>query len=267
MKISCSSPMVPGKSITEKAMKLKKWGYDAIALFVDYETWTEEQHQEVLQLKNETDIIPCEFVFSSPIYGHLMDEDPELRIKCRDMYKKAATICGEIGAVTELEFEYKPQDPLPVFEPYAKLDENQKVDFLEIYLELLEPLKGTKGKMLLENINRYESKYLNTLNDCKEIVDLVRHENAGILADLFHMSIEEKNIPDAIKSVGHDICHVHLGDNNRLLPGYGSTDWEKCFSALKAVGYRGFVNLECSTCGNPEKTLPQTAVFLKELIG
>ena len=77
MKISCSSPMVPGKSITEKAMKLKKWGYDAIALFVDYETWTEEQHQEVLQLKNETDIIPCEFVFSSPIYGHLMDEGLE----------------------------------------------------------------------------------------------------------------------------------------------------------------------------------------------
>jgi sugar phosphate isomerase/epimerase len=80
------------------------------------------------------------------------------------------------------------------------------------------------------------------------------------------MSIEEANLVESIKYTGAFVKHVHLGDSNRLLPGYGMTDWRACFNALKEIEYRGFVNLECSTCGDPSKTLPETAMFLKQLI-
>lgn len=263
MKLSCTNTMVPGKTLTEQAENLKKWGYDGIAVFLDYQLWSEELHEEVLNLQDRTGIVPCEFAFSDEIYGHLMDENQELRKACRQMYKTAAEVCGEIGAVTELEFAYGPQNPLPLFHPYAKMNGEQEEAFLSMYRELMEPLKGTNGKMLIEGINRYESPFLNSIKDCKDIVDTFNDERAGVLADFFHMSIEEADMAESIRYAGASIKHVHLGDNNRLLPGYGSTNWSRCFKALKEVGYKGYLNLECSTCGDPEVTLPKTAEYLR----
>ena len=60
---------------------------------------------------------------------------------------------------------------------------------------------------------------------------------------------------------------MHLGDNNRLLPGHGRLDWPSIFGALTEIGYAGYVNLECSTEGDPATTLPATATYLRELIG
>lgn len=266
MKLSCTNAMVPGASLTDKAKNLYLWGYEGIAVFVEYSEWNEELHEEILTLKEKTGITPCEFAFGDKIYGHLMDKDVELRTKSREMYKLAAKISAEIGAVTELEFAYGAQEPLPLFEPYAKMDINQEKGFLEMYREVARPLIGTEGMMLLEGINRYESPYLNSIKDCKDIVEKLAMSNSGVLADFFHMSIEEANLVESIKYAGAFVKHVHLGDSNRLLPGYGMTDWKACFNALKEIGYKGFVNLECSTCGDPSKTLPETAKFLKQFI-
>ena len=266
MKLSCTSSMVPGNTLTEQAENLKRWGYDGIAVFVEYSDWNEELHQELLNLETNTGIRPCEFAFSDEIYGHLMDENLELRSKCREMYMLAAKVAGELGAVTELEYAYGAQNPLPLFNPYQQMSEKEEKEFLEMYAQLCEPLKGTKGAMLLEGINRYESPYMNSIKDCKNVIDKLEVENAGVLADFFHMSIEEASMPESIRYVGECIRHVHLGDNNRLLPGYGNTDWKACIDALKEIGYSGYLNLECSTCGNPEETLPKTAEFLRKFL-
>lgn len=264
MKLSCTSTMVPGKSLTEQAENLKEWGYEGIAVFADYRFWDREKQEELMRLEERTGIIPCEFVFSDALYGHLMDPDPDLRRACRDMYREAAEICGALGAVTELEYECGPQDPLPLFHPYARMDPQQEEDFLQMYRELLEPLKGTEGKMLLEGINRYESPYLNTLEDCRAVTDRLEDPRAGVLADFFHMSMEERNLVESIRKAGTAIRHVHLGDNNRLLPGYGSTDWKACLQALNEIGYEGFLNLECCVCRDPAVTLPETSRYLRE---
>ncbi len=266
MKISCSNVMLPGNSLTEKAQLLRKWGYDGIALFMTYKEWNDDLYQEVLTLKERTGVTPCEFAFGDEIYGHLMSDDLELRRKSREMYKLAAKISGEIGAVTELEFAYGPQIPLPLFHPYREMSSEETSAFIEMYQEVTEPLIGTEGQMLLEGINRYESPYLNSIKQCKDLVDSLTFSNAGVLADFFHMSIEEADMVESVQYVGSGIKHVHLGDNNRLLPGYGSTDWQACFNALKDVGYQGFLNLECSTCGDPAKTLPETAAYLRKML-
>ncbi|HHE6468278.1 TPA: TIM barrel protein [Providencia rettgeri] len=266
MKIAAANLMVPGKSITEQAENLANWGFDGIALFIKYSEWNDALHQEIINLEKNTGIKPCEFAFGDELYGHLMSDDLKLRKESREMYKLAARIAGELGAVTELEFAYGVQDPLPLFNPYQQMSSTQHIGFLDMYRELTQPLTGTGGSMLLEGINRYESPYLNSIKECKDIIDELSLANTGVLADFFHMSIEESNIADSIRYAGSDIKHVHLGDNNRLLPGYGAIDWQAGFNALKDVGYEGFVCLECSTCGDAASTLPETAKFLRKLI-
>jgi sugar phosphate isomerase/epimerase len=72
-------------------------------------------------------------------------------------------------------------------------------------------------------------------------------------------------LAQAIRLAGHRIKHVHLADNNRMLPGCGNINWEECIAALTSVGYDGYLNLECSTGGDPATALPATSEFLRRL--
>lgn len=267
MMLACSSPMIPGDSLTTKAEFAKQWGYDAIAVFQPLENWSPEVRRELSSLRSRTGVRPVEFVLIDAVYGHAMSSDPELRKRCRAMYLEAASVCAEIGAVTEIEYECGAQDPLPLFHPFQQLDPGQKEEFIAFYREVLDVVEGSEGRVLLEPINRYECRYLNLVADNLEIIDAVAHPNAGLLPDTFHMSIEEAEPADAIRRAGNRIAHVHLGDSNRLLPGHGRLDWQAIFGALRDVAFDGAVNLECSTEGDPAQTLPATAHRLRELIG
>jgi len=266
IKLCCSSPMTPGDTLTQKANNLRSWGYDALAVFHPFAKWNDDVHEELLTLRERTGIIPAEFVLMDPVYGHAMSDNLELRESCRSMYFEAAQVCSELGAVTEIEFEYKLQDPMPLFDPYQQLTEKQKNEFISFYLQMLKIVEGSDGRVLLEPLNRYESKYLNRVSDNLEIIDRVAHPNAGLLPDLFHMSVEESDIPAVLRLAGNRISHVHLGDSNRLLPGSGNLNWPNIFSALLDVGFNGYLNLECSNEGKPESTLPATAIYLRKLI-
>lgn len=265
MIICCSSPMVPGTTLTEKGELLRRWGYDAIAVFQPFSEWNAAVRAELAGLEERTGVRPVEFVLVDDIYGKAMSPDPDLRAACRDMYREAVDVCAELGLVTEIEFEYGPQDPMPLFEPYQQPSAAQADDFLAFYRELLARAAGSDGAVLLEPLNRYESRYLNSVADNLRILDTVAHPNAGLLPDTFHMSIEERSIPDALRSAGAHVRHVHLGDNNRLLPGRGALDWAEIFSALADIGYDGAINLECATGDDPASTLPETAALLREL--
>jgi sugar phosphate isomerase/epimerase len=265
MKLSCSSPMVPGDTLTEKATALHGWGYNGISVFWPLGQWNEAVREELAQLEQRTGVAPCEFVLTDPMYGRLMDPDAASRASCRAMYRAAAEVCAEMGMVTELEFQYGPQDPMPLFDPYQKLTTAQLSDFVAIYRELAEPMQGSAALLLLEPLNRYESRYLNSVADCLDALAAVDRPGTGLLFDFFHVAIEEADIAQAIRLAGNRIKHVHLADNNRMLPGYGNIDWEGCIAALKSVGYDGYLNLECSTSGDPATTLPATSEFLRRL--
>jgi sugar phosphate isomerase/epimerase len=266
MKISCTDAMVPGNSLTEKAMNLKRWGFDAIAVFAEYASWNDQNLNELQSLYDRTGIHPCEFVFMDPVYGHLMDQDIGIKNRAVEMYRDAIRVCKKIGAITEMEFDYGVQDPLPLFEPYKQMSESEEKGFLEVLKILGGEAEGSNAWILIESINRYETKYLTRLKDAKEMIEKVQLPNVGLLADFFHMSIEETDLPTSIREAGNLIQHVHLGDSNRLLPGYGHTDWEACFQALKSIGFDGYLNLECGIPGDAELELLKTVKFLKQLI-
>jgi sugar phosphate isomerase/epimerase len=266
MMLCCSSPMVPGNTLTEKANRLREWGYDAIAVFQPHDSWNDDVRRELSSLTSRTGVRAVEFVLTDAVYGHAMSDDLDLRERCRAMYMEAASVCAEIGAVTEIEYEYGAQDPLPLFEPFQQLDSRQTEDFITFYREMLDVVAGTDGRVVLEPLNRYESRYLNRVVDNAAIVDAVAHPNAGLLPDTFHMSIEEASPADALRLAGDRVVHVHLGDNNRLLPGHGLLDWNEIFTALRDISYQGYVNLECSTEGDPGLSLPPIATYLRELI-
>src|SRR5438045_2739758 len=65
--------------------------------------------------------------------------------------------------------------------------------------------------------------------------------------DTFHMNIEEKKQPDAIRKAGRYLAHFHACGTDRGTPGNDSLQWKRIVQALKAIGYDGDVVIESFT--------------------
>ncbi|MCI9298364.1 MAG: sugar phosphate isomerase/epimerase [Lachnospiraceae bacterium] len=90
----------------------------------------------------------------------------------------------------------------------------------------------------MEVLNRFEGYLLNTCDEAIRYVDAVGSKNVRIMLDTFHMSIEEDNIAAAIRKAGDKLCHLHLGERNRKVPGKGTMPWDEIGQALRDINYQ-----------------------------
>lgn len=97
----------------------------------------------------------------------------------------------------------------------------------------------------IEPINRYEIDSIHTVNDVIRILEEIDLSNIGIVADTFHMNIEEnESIHKSIRRCRNHLFHVHVADNNRKIPGRGYLPFKKFFKALKKMRYNRFISIE-----------------------
>lgn len=120
--------------------------------------------------------------------------------------------------------------------------------------------------LLYEHLNRYETNLFNRIEDVLPFIKPFSGR-VKILADLFHMSIEERSIPDAIRSAGSMIGHVHLADSNRRPAGLGHTDFGEIFAALREIGYGRFVSAEALPFPDPDAAARQTIEAFRKYSG
>lgn len=92
--------------------------------------------------------------------------------------------------------------------------------------------------MGMEILNRFEGYLLNTCDEGIQYVDAVGSRNVRLMLDTFHMSIEEDNIAAAIRKAGDKLCHLHLGERNRQVPGKGTMPWDEIGQALRDINYQ-----------------------------
>ncbi len=99
-------------------------------------------------------------------------------------------------------------------------------------------------RLLLEPINRYETNFLNTVQDCLDLIEEVDLKNVFILADTFHMNIEEKSIDEAIALAGPKLGYLHFADSNRRAPGQGHINFFELAPNIQKMGFDGFISAE-----------------------
>lgn len=111
-------------------------------------------------------------------------------------------------------------------------------------VESLTRLSQCAPTLLYEPLNRYETNFATRLDDGIALLNKVGQGNVKLLADLFHMNIEERDLAEAIRSAGRSIGHVHLADSNRRPAGCGHTDFAPVGAALQEIGYSGYISAE-----------------------
>jgi sugar phosphate isomerase/epimerase len=98
--------------------------------------------------------------------------------------------------------------------------------------------------LALEALNRYETHLIRTLDDAEELRAAIGHPQVRLMADLFHMQLEEDDTPAALRAHAGEIAHVHLADSQRREPGSGQLDLAGALAALATEGYGGALAME-----------------------
>jgi D-psicose/D-tagatose/L-ribulose 3-epimerase len=102
-------------------------------------------------------------------------------------------------------------------------------------------------KLAVEPLNRFETDFINTVEQGLELFSKIGKDNVGFLIDTFHMNLEEKDIPDAIRRAGKKVFNFHSCENDRGTPGTGHIPWQEVSIALRDIGYDGPVVIESFT--------------------
>ncbi len=119
-------------------------------------------------------------------------------------------------------------------------------------------------RLLVEPLNRYETDVLNRLGEAAGWVRSLGVGSVALLADLFHMSIEEASIAAALREAGPFVGHLHFADSNRRPVGMGHTDMAPVVEALRDIGYRGYASAEAFPWPDPDAAAAQTIKAYRE---
>lgn len=121
--------------------------------------------------------------------------------------------------------------------------------------------------LVYEPLNRYETNLVNTMKQGVELLESLSTRNVKLLADLFHMNIEEADIAEAIRTGAGQIGHVHFVDSHHKAAGLGHMDFGPIASALREIGYSGYASAEAFPLPDSRTAAAQTIKTFKEVFG
>ncbi len=242
MKVSIREGMVRGDTFAQKLAWLQAVGLDAVEL-----------HMSTLALPAEE--IRAGFADAglsvSAIEGipRLLDADPATREAAKATIRERlalASLLGAVGVLVVPQFGRVPA--LPDLSPFATAAALERDLFLAQLRELAPAAREAGVSLFQEPLNRYEAYIVNRLEQGSAIAAEVGPE-IGVMADFFHMGIEEAEIAASIRDNRQHLVYVHVADSNRLQPGRGHLDFKPGFRALKEIGYDGYLAIECRIDG------------------
>jgi len=259
MKLAAQEGMIPGRDLHEKLANMEKLGFEGL------ETWGAEIWNRERELR---DALANSRVKLSTICagyrGCVLDPDPKQRQQAIDDIKRILDVAGALGAVGLIFVPIFGGPRIPDLSPLKDAIALEKELLVKILKELAPHAKAAGTCILVEPLNRYETHLLRRLADGAEICEQVKHPNVQLMADFFHMSIEEPCIAESIRAAGKWIKHIHLADSTRTQPGTGHTDFKEGFKALKSVGFGNYMALECGITGADRmKSLANCVKYLK----
>lgn len=172
----------------------------------------------------------------------LSDPDPDIR-------KRAIDYCADIIA---LGGHFQAPVIIGSMQGNAQGNREESLNVLAESLAILAAKSAAFGTYLIyEPLNRYETNLMNTLEQGVAFIEKHKLKHVKLLADLFHMNIEEIDIAKSLIDHAAHLGHIHLADSNRRPMGNGHTDMEAISNALKHIHYPYYISAEAFPWPNP----------------
>jgi sugar phosphate isomerase/epimerase len=256
MQVSIREGMIPRETLQDKLDWLQSVGLDAVELHTGTLLLPPEEVQQAFAASP---------IAVSAIEGipRLLSADPGERNAAKHAIRERLALAGALGAVGVLVVpQFGRVAALPDLSPLATGARLERDLLLAQLRELAPDAKAAGVSLFLEPLNRYEAYIVNRLEQGAAIAQDVGPE-VGVMADFFHMNIEEADIPASIRANAPHLVYVHVADSNRLQPGRGHLDFRTGFRALKEIGYDGPLAIECRIDGSYDEAVRETVAFIR----
>jgi D-psicose/D-tagatose/L-ribulose 3-epimerase len=236
--------------------RIQKWGFDGVELFLSPDEPADipsvNQMLDRLKLERTTcSVLPREF--------HLVSTDPAVRSRGVEYLNRCVDRTAELGAKIICGPLYAGLGLMTGTRRTEK-EWDRAVQGLRSVASRAEKLGVT---LCIEPLNRFETYFLNTLQDASRLVHDIGASNVRIHFDTFHSNIEEQQPATALRAVAKDLGHVHISENDRGIPGSGHVDWRGVLSVLREIGYDGWLTIE--SFAEPEPELASAASIWRDL--
>jgi sugar phosphate isomerase/epimerase len=225
-----------GEEISRSIDRVARLGYEAVEVEGEPE---KVDPGRVRKLLDDAGLAASSVCPSFTAGRDLSHPDPDVRTDAMDYVRKVAELAHAVGAPTIIVAPTAYLRMQPVADPK---DEWQWA--VESVRSVGEYAASLGVDVSLECWNRYGTYMLNRLEQGVRMWRETGLENGGVMADTYHMNIEERSLPEAIRETGELLNHVHLSDSNRLAPGWGHIDFGEILRTLQEIGYGGYLAFE-----------------------
>jgi D-psicose/D-tagatose/L-ribulose 3-epimerase len=222
--------------------KFKDWGFDTIEIPIE-----DPSHIDPAKVKAAADKVGIAIgsVCACMGPGRDLRGSPEDQKSAKDYVKAIVDQSVTLGCPRVIGPIYS---VVGLTGAHEDAEKKQQFDLVVKNLKELAAYAAGKGiDLCIEPLNRFETDFLNTVEQGLKLVKAIGAKNVKLHLDTFHMNIEEKNQPEAIRRVGKLLGHFHACGTDRGTPGGDSLQWKPIVAALKEVGYDGDVVIESFT--------------------
>ena len=238
----------------------KELGYDAVELFAP-----SPEHLSSTEIQRNLDQHRLQLAAVGTGAGmviqglSLTDADPDLRSKAIQFIKSMIDYGGPFKApaiIGSMQGRFSSEVPQKTALQYL----GEALDILGEYASQYET------PLIYEPLNRYETNLVCRIEDGVSLLKKLSTTNVKLLADLFHMNIEEADLAEAILAGKGYIGHVHFVDSNREPAGGGHTNFVPIIEALKNINYQGYLSAEAFPIPDPHTAARQTITSYRKLV-
>lgn len=239
-----TSPLTDG-SLAELAPRLAGWGFDVVELPVErLGDWDPDRAARVLADNGLTASV-------SLVMGEgreLVAADAATVRATQDYLRRVVDAARTVGARVIGGPAYASVGRTWRTTPQERAD--VCAELVEHLAPVVEHAIGADVVIGLEPLNRYETSLINTVDQALEVVAQLPAEGIGLMLDVYHMNIEERDLPAAVERAGARIAAVQVCGNDRGAPGGDGIDWPQLLAALERTGYAGPLVIESFTADN-----------------
>ena len=250
-------PFVFHEDVAAGCAKAAELGFDAVELFAPSADAINAQPLEQLLKDHNLSLAAVGTGAEMVIHGlHLCDPSAERRQQGQDFIKGIIDAGAPYNApaiIGSMQGRWT-----------ADTDQDTALGYLRDSLNELGAHAAQAGVPLIyEPLNRYETNLATTMKEGVELLAPLNTDNVVLLADLFHMNIEESCIAQGIRDGGQHIGHVHFVDSNRQAAGRGHMNYAPIVEALNEIGYDGYASAEAFPIPDSDEAARQTIETFK----
>ncbi len=257
---AAAGPFVFHQPLPEGFAAAAQHGYDAVELFLPSPDFVTVEEIKTLATKHHLEIAAVGTGAGMVKHGlSLTDPDPQVRERALSFILELINFGGQLNAPAILgSMQGKWGD---------NVSREQALTWLAEALKIAgEEASKHNVPFIYEPLNRYETNLINKLHDGALFIEEKNLNNIVLLADLFHMNIEESNIAQAILDAGSHTGHVHFADSNRQAMGHGHTNPKPIIDALRKVDYNGYLSAEIFPLPDPRTCAAQEITAIKSAL-